>query len=250
MWPAAVLCLGRQSKMSASWTAYVVGPFAALLPKRWRQGERNGPTTYFARAALISGVAEAVLSLMVMGFWYAGVVGLFSSHYANFITTSAQALSSEWTFAGGAGLIGFATNPITWLILYFAFEGVIRAFAAIASNEVVGTLPLYLADFLWRKLRRKRKAPELPLVPDEITPGGSTCDIRIASCRRRDGWRYPFTLRYAGGYFQVIDEQYMAAGPRPYIYSLRRLPPGEIARGLKNYDPADVLTPIHRIQPL
>lgn len=236
--------------MSASWTAYVFGPFAALLPKRWRGGARNGPTRYFARAALISGVAEAVLAMVALGVWYAKSIGLFSSHYASYVAASGQSLSSEWTFAGGAGLIGFATNVLTWLIVFFAVEGVIRAFAAMASNEVVGTLPFYLVDLGWRKLRPKRKAQELPLVPDEVTPGGATCDIRIASCRRRDGWKYPFTLRYGGGYFQVIDEQHMGAGPRPYLYSLRRLPPGEKAGGLKNYDPTDVLAPVQRIQPL
>ena len=236
--------------MSVSWTAYVFGPFASLLPKRWRQGERNGPTIYLARAAVVSGIAEAVLSLVALGFWYASNVGLFSRHYANFVANSGQGLSSEWTFAGGAGLIRFATNLLTWLMLYFAVEGAIRAVAAIVTDEVVGTLPLYLLDFGWRNLRRNRKAPELPLVPDEITPGGSTCDIRIATCRRREGWKYPFTLRYGGGYFQVIDEQYMGAGARPYIYALRRLPAGEIAGGLKHYDPSDVLHPVHKIAPL
>jgi hypothetical protein len=236
--------------MSASWTAYVLGPFYALLPKRWRQGARNGPETYLARASLFSGVGEAVLGLVTLGFWYAANVGLFSSHFASFIATAPQGLSSAWILGGSAGLIGFATHPLTWLIVYFCFEGIIRAFAALASQEVVGTLPLYLLEFMWRMARRRRPVPELPLVPDEITPGGGTCDIQIASCRRREGWKYPFTLRYAGAYFQVIDEKWIAAGPRPYIYSLRRLPAGEIARGLKNYDPADVLTPEYRLERL
>jgi hypothetical protein len=234
--------------MSTSWTAYVFGPFYALLPKRWRSGARYGVESYLARAAFISGVGEAVLSLVALGFWYMSSLGLFSNHLANYIAKSQQGLASNWIFGGSAGLLGFATNPLTWLIIYFCFEGVIRAFAALASDEVVGTLPLYLLEFLWRKITSKRAASDLPLVPDEITPGGSTCDIQIASCRRREGWRYPFTLRYAGAYFQVVDEKFITAGPRPYIYSLRRLPAGEIARGLQNYDPADVLRPQFKVQ--
>jgi hypothetical protein len=236
--------------MAASWTAYVFGPFYALLPKRWRQGERSGPETYLARAALISGVGEAVLALVTLGFWYAANVGLFSSHFASYVATAQDGLSSSWIFGGSAGLLGFVMNPLTWVIIYFTLEGVIRAFAALASNEVVGTLPLYALAYFWQLARRRKPEAELPLVPDEIMPGGGTCDILISSCRQRDGWKYPFTLRYAGAYFQVIDEKHMAAGPRPFVYSLRRLPAGEIARGLKSYDPADVLTPVQRLERL
>jgi hypothetical protein len=234
--------------VSASWTAYVFGPFYALLPKRWRHGARYGPETHLARAAFISGVGEAVLSLVALGFWYMSCLGLFSSRLANYIAKSQEGLASNWIFGGSAGLLGFATNPLTWLIVYFCFEGVIRAFAALASDEVVGTLPLYLFEFGWRKMRRKRAVPELPLVPDEITPGRADCDLQIASCRRREDWKYPYTLRYAGAYFQVVDEKFITAGPRPYIYSFRRLPAGEIARGLHNYDPADVLRPQFKVQ--
>jgi hypothetical protein len=37
-----------------------------------------------------------------------------------------------------------------------------------------------------------------------------------------------------------MDSVYVTRGPRPYVYSLRRLPPGEIAGGLKDYTPEDV----------
>lgn len=255
--PQGQLCRGlvelfllEESLMSASWTAYVIGPFYALLPKRWRQGERHGPGTYLARAAMISGVGEAVFALVILGFWYAANTGLFSSRFANYLSTTAVGMSSEWIFGGSVGLLGFAVSPLTWLIVYFALEGVIRAFAALASDEVVGTLPLYVLAFFWGLAQRRKAKPELPLVPDEVTPGGGTCDIQIASCRKREGWVYPFTLRYAGAYFQVMDEKCIAVGPRPYIYSLRRLPIGEVARGLKNYDPADVLVPVHRLERL
>ena len=58
--------------------------------------------------------------------------------------------------------------------------------------------------------------------------------MRIYSCRRRSEWRYPFTIRYGGAYFQVIDEKFIDAGPRPYAYSLRRLPPGKSREGWRN----------------
>jgi hypothetical protein len=234
--------------MSASWTAYVFAPFYVLLPKRWRQGERHGPTTYLARAALISGVGEAALALIALCIWYMLFLGFVGNRYADYAQTAPRVSSQEWQLIGEAGLFAFALSPLTWVFIYFGLEGIIRACAALTSGDVVGTLPLYLVDFVWQKTNRKKLAPELPLVPDEITTGGGTCDIQIASCRKRDGWAYPFTLRYAGAYFQVIEHKCVAAGPRPYLYSLRRLPIGEVARGLRDYDPADVLRPVHRVQ--
>jgi hypothetical protein len=236
--------------MSASWTAYVIGPFYVLLPKRWRKGVRYGPERHLARAALISGLGEAVLSLVVLSLWYMLFVGLINNHYAALVLDHANFSATPTEVAGGVGLILVAINPITWVIVYFGLEGILRALAAITTEEVVGTLPLYALEFAWRYAKRRKPTVELPLVPDEITPGGKSCDIQIASCRRREGWKYPFTLRYAGAYFQIIDEQYITVGPRPYIYQLRRLPHGEVARGLQNYDPTDVLTPVYKLQPM
>jgi hypothetical protein len=236
--------------MSASWLAYVVGPFYTFLPKRWRQGERNGAGKYLARAAMFSGLVEAFVALLVLWLWFIYYVGTLGDKYSAFSLTSSRFAFPSLEVSGGAAFITFMLNPLTWVILYLGLEGILRTFGALTTGEVVGSLPLYIADYIWRFTKSKRDAPELPLVADEITPGGTACDIQIASCRRREDWKYPFTLRYAGAYFQVIAEKCITAGPRPYVYSLRRLPAGEIARGLGNYDPSDVLRPTHKIQPL
>ncbi len=187
---------------------------------------------------------------MVLWFWFIYYVGSFGDHYPAFNLTSGQFAFHSLELSGAAGFLTFMVNPATWVVCYFGLEGIVRTFGALTTGEVIGTLPLYIADYGWRLTQGKRPQPDLPLVPDEITPGGETCDIQIASCRRREDWRYPFTLRYAGAYFQVIAEKCISVGPRPYVYSLRRLPPGEIARGLRNYDPSDVLRPTYKIQPL
>ena len=143
---------------------------------------------------------------------------------------------------GGAGLLVFASNPITWLILYFGLEGILRMTTAVISGEAYGILPFYIVDFVYRiTLRLRRPKQELALVRDEILPGNKSCDLRIAACRKRPEWKYPFTIRYGGAFFQVIATESTLVGARPHIYSLRRLPPGEIARGLRDYDPDDVL---------
>ena len=236
--------------MSQQWTGHFFSPFYVLLPKRWRASARYGSETHLALAALVSGLGEAVVALITLATWYMLFMGIVGGIYVNKVTEHQELSNTPTQLVGGAGLIYFAINPITWIIAYFGLEGIFRATAALTTGEIVGTLPLYVFEFAWRKATAKRRAPELPLVPDEITPGNASCDLQIASCRQREGWKYPYTLRYGGAYFQVIDEQHITVGPRPHIYRLRRLPPGEIARGLHNYDPFDVLTPVHRIQPI
>src|SRR5690348_13924757 len=235
--------------MGDAWKTYLVGPFYVLLPKRWRQRDPNSSERHLAGAAVISGIGEAVATLFVLSAWFMKYFAMLGGKYATFATSPDGGTSVSPLALGEMGLLVFATHPLTLLILYFGMEGVFRAVGALTMGEVAGTLPLYGAEFFWR-LATRRDTPELPLVPDEITPGDATCDLRISSCRRRDGWKYPFTLRYGGAYFQVMDEQCMSVGPRPYIYSLRRLPAGEVARGLQNYDPSDVLTPVHRVESL
>jgi hypothetical protein len=236
--------------MSATWTTYAVGPFFTLLPKRWRGGTRYESERALVPAAMISGLVEACVALFALSVWYMYYFNMLGQKYSAFSPGSDHFVFGSTEVAGGAVFITFALNPLTWVVLYFGLEGAIRTLGALAAGEVVGTLPLYGLEYAWRTARRKRLRPELPLVADEIIPGSGACEFQIASCRQRGGWKYPFTLRYAGAYFQVMEEKYLEVGPRPYIYSLRRLPTGEIARGLHNYDPSDVLRPVYKVDPL
>ena len=236
--------------MNRAWTGYFVAPFYTLLPRRWRQAGGYESERALVPAAMISGLGEACAALLVLSVWYMYYFNTLGRKYSVFQPGSAHFAFSSTEVAGGAVFITFALNPLTWTIIYFGVEGIVRTLGALTTGEVVGMLPLYGFELGWRAARRRRQAPELPLVADEITPGGDGCDIHIASCRQRDGWKYPFTLRYAGAYFQVIGEKYMGVGPRPFIYSLRRLPAAEVARGLSNYDPTDVLLPTFKIEPI
>lgn len=236
--------------MNRAWTGYFVAPFYTLLPKRWRQGAGHESERALVPAAMLSGLGEACTALLVLSVWFMYYFNTLGRKYSVFQPGSAHFAFSSTEVAGGAIFITFALNPLTWVIVYFGVEGIVRTLGALTTGEVVGMLPLYGFELVWRAARRSHAAPELPLVADEITPGSNGCDIQIASCRPREGWNYPFTLRYAGAYFQVIDEKHLGVGPRPFIYSLRRLPAGEVARGLQNYDPADVMRPAYKIEPI
>lgn len=194
------------------WT-YLLGPILSILPTRWRDEHLWRLQIHWSRAALISGFIEAVV--------FARLAWISPSLVA------------------------------TSLAAYFGAEGIVRFYSAISSQEALGSFPLIAAGDVYRIAKRARARPELPLVRDEITPGDGTCDLRICSCRAKADWKYPFTIRYVDAYFQVVGHVDVGAGPRPYIYSLRRLPHGEIASGLKAYDPGDILVaiaPLERIE--
>jgi hypothetical protein len=237
--------------MTSSWARYILGPVYAFLPKRWRYLDHHGSASFMARCTMFSGLIESFVALLVLRIWYVNVLGMLSDAYAKSVLDDARNLTVVPEVFGGAGFIVFASNPITWLILYFGLEGILRMTTAVVSGECYGILPFYVLDFVYTGvLRLRRPRQELTLVRDEILRGDDACDLKIASCRKRPDWKYPFAIRYGGAYFQVIALESTLLGARPYIYALRRLPPGEIARGLRDYDPDDVLYEVPRIAPL
>jgi hypothetical protein len=226
---------------------YILGPIFAFLPQRWRERVFQSTPSQVARATTLSGILESVLSVVALVVWYSIYVTLA----AETARRSAGAVPDE--YANRIGLFGFVwfwLNPVTWTVAYFGMEGVVRSLAALTTGEAYGTLPLCVADYLLQRAKRSRERTDLPLVADEIISGDATCDMKIASCRDKVDWKYPFTIRYAGAYFQVVGSLHMGAGPRPYVYSLRRLPTGEIARGLKEYQPEDILQSAQPLEPV
>jgi hypothetical protein len=236
-------------KYGSVWTTYLLGPFYALLPRPWRAVVYRGSQQLLAQAAFISGILECVVSASALVVWYLAFLGMLGDGSLHSVLPAIQRSSFSWDIIAQASFSRFLLHPFTWIILYLGFEGVLRALTALASNETMGTLPLWALEKVYRIIRTGRRLSQIPLVPDEITGGGSF-DLQIASCRARRDWKYPFTIRYGGAYFQVIAEKFISAGPRPHIYSFQRLPAGEIASGLQEYDPKDVLTPEEHIQPV
>lgn len=233
-------------------SSYFLGPLDALLPKRWRFVERATSARFIARCTMVSGIIESLAALFVLRYWYLTVLGWISNAYVE------KALSKDpgWTaytppeYVGGAGFMLVAGNPITWIILYFGLEGVVRLSAAVIAGQSFGSLPLCVMDFALALATRGRPSRDLPLVRDEILRGDASSDLRIATCQKRPEWKYPFTIRYEGVFFQVVGVNSQRNRPRPYVYSLRRLPPGEPARGLRDYHPDDVFRPVVRLQPM
>ena len=80
--------------------------------------------------------------------------------------------SSGETAVMGLGLIiavAYILRPLSIVLFYFSFEGAVRAIAAFAGNELIGTLPLYLLLLVGRKAEKEVREFRLgPRIPDQV----------------------------------------------------------------------------------
>ena len=214
------------------WT-YLAGPVLAFLPARWRSAYLRGVSVNWPRAAQLSGVIEAIAAIAALVVWY-----------SVFVTEAGPAIEKYvgWPYSGPLGLVSLFLHPLTWVICYFGAEGVVRMLAGLVAEESPGTLPLVLADRGIRFVRHGEWREEPALVRDQVDRHGLTGDLRIASCRKKDHWKYPLTIRHEGEIFQVQGEEHLPNERlRPHVYRLTQLPANEIIRGLEEYDPESAL---------
>jgi hypothetical protein len=220
------------------WT-YFLGPVLSLLPASWRAKLPSAQAINWRRATFLSGVLEVVASLCALVVWYSYSV---THHTQLQLSLALRAHPDIQVVPQLLGLMGFvlvALNVVTWVMAWFGLEGLVRAFGAAFTGEILGTLPLWIIDQSYRLLRRRsqnRRGP--PLAPDEVTwvKDGQAEVLRVMSCRPKPTWKNRPSIRIKEEFFQV-EKSVPGAGPRPYVYQLRRLKPGEIVRGLEDYDP-------------
>jgi|GEM_PF-6053911 len=126
---------------------YLAGMLVSLMPEPYRT--RYRPPIDLYRAAAISGSVECV-----------GCLAILFVRYVDFLerrlveTSSAMVASGREEALGapavqyGLGfvtLIDFALHPLTLLLAYLTFEGLVRFLAAVVTRETLSTLPLYFA---------------------------------------------------------------------------------------------------------
>lgn len=214
------------------WT-YLAGPFLAFLPARWKRAHLGELPVNWGIATLISGILEAIAAIVALVAWY-----------SVFVTGAGPAIWKyfPWPYAGEIGLLSFCMHPLTWVIGYFAGEGVVRMLSGLIAGEAPGSLPLVMIDRIMLRGKEGSKNTIPPLAKDKVIRGGPSWDLKIASCRPKEHWKYPLTIRYQGEFFRVQGEMPEDASPeRPHVYQLVRLPSNEIIRGLEEYDPEAVL---------
>jgi hypothetical protein len=220
--------------------------FLSLLPRRYRERFTTAESSDLRWGAMVGGLLQALVCL-----------GLFILRYLSFFEYRIGDIG-ERTIARGAEHVltapaaqfgmGFTTTveylvqPLTLVLIYFTVEGVVRLTAALVTEEIVGTLPLYI--IAWGQERRGAARAERalgPRVPDIVEPMYSPdYDLRIFTCRRKVGWDRMMTVSYDGQFYEVLDEQ-PGKPPHHFIYRLRKSRPGRLIRTVHQYDPQEVL---------
>jgi hypothetical protein len=226
------------------------GPLLALLPQRWRRTLVGDVPINWRRAALVSGILEAVILFGLLLSWFiyylpvakaeqerAVLEALMKSQVVNIDTSTLR------VGMGLSTITAFWIHPLTWVLMFFCLEGVLRALAAALTQEVVGTTPLALADRVLALVQRRSYEWKVPLVADEVTRGDEKTgwDLKVESCRPKPTWKYPLTIQLGDEFFRVEGAVSGATTARPHAYLLRRPPEGEAYRGVELYDPRAIL---------
>jgi hypothetical protein len=222
---------------------YLIGPLVAFLPQRWRAQIVPDERVSWPAAALISGLAEFLGSVGTLIWWYFHIMQRYVGLMVDNALAGRPSAAADDHQIQATALILLVLHPVTWTLLYFWFEGIVRTLAALATDESPGSLPLVLMDRVWTYSQRRRAQARVPLVADEVARGDEkqTWDLRVTSCRAKPTWRFPLAVRYEGEFYQVVGNAPGGTAGRPHVYLLQRTHPAEALRGLENYDPADVL---------
>ena len=134
-----------------------------------------------------------------------------------------------------------------------------RLCGAAFVETILGSLPLFLIDALFVKvfhleptvkdpdvprgsfvgaIKDKFLVSTLPQMRDELsvkTEGGEEI-LRILYSRPKPNWTPPRVVHYLANYYR-LDSYSRVPGPRPFLYTLRRLPAGVPGRSVLIYSP-------------
>jgi hypothetical protein len=242
---------------------FLLGPFLALLPLRWRKALPFYQSVPWRSAAILSGLAESAIAIAALMYWYSYSMTTWVSNALDNVLNQNAASGITDHAVGFAALVVWATHPLTWLIAFFCIEGAWRLCASF-TDSVLGVFPLYLLDKIYSKIFR-RGAPEpagtvrfsqghvssyvgtvkekvltatLSQVPDELCIAKNSTEefLEIRACRPKADWSPPRVVRYEDRYYR-LEECSRKSGPRPFVYKLRRLAAGVPGRTVLIYSP-------------
>jgi hypothetical protein len=242
---------------------FLLGPFLTLLPRRWRKALPFYDAVHWRSASVISGLAESIIALAGLMYWYSySVTTWVSRALDNALSKNAPTGITDHE-VGFAALLVWATHPLTWVIAFVGIEGMARLCAAF-TDSVLGVFPLFLIEKIYSKIFR-RGAPEpagtvkfsqshvssyvdtvkekvltarLSQVPDElcVAKNGSEEILEIRAWCAKPDWTPPRVVRYEDRYYR-LEESSRGSAPRPFVYKLRRLAAGVPGRTVLIYSP-------------
>jgi hypothetical protein len=240
------------------WT-YIVGPILSLLPKSWRRALPFSQDIRWAHAAALSGFIEMALALAGLLKWYSISMTTWVNRGLEVALNGKAGVGITDQAVGAMAWFMWANHPLTWVLGYFSVEGAVRLCGAAFSDSMLGTLPLFLVDKTVRVFfggsKTAQDAPgvvssfvhavsekllesSVPRSADEISfkKHGSEEILEVRASRRKPEWDPPRVVRFEDSYYR-LEECSKCAGPRPFLYTLRRLAAGVPGRKVLLYEP-------------
>jgi hypothetical protein len=219
----------------------------SVVPQRYRRRWFGDDDLDVKRGAIISGVVQIVGCGLVLWLRYPPFLRQRQQMADAILRASGGGRPDSFREAMGTFSISYLTVfeylllPLTVFLIYLVTEGTVRLMAAVATNEVVPSLPLQILAWLHGLAEgRHREIKMGPRVVDVVTPGvAPDFDLMIESNRPKP-WNQLTTIRYNEELFEVIRE-IGGQPPRRFVYLLRKMPGGKIVRGLHHYTPEETL---------
>jgi hypothetical protein len=216
----------------------LIAIFLCLLPERYRQrlGVYHLPTI----AAVLSGVLEALSFLTAIGYRYFAFMNARMSliHQRALLTAAEKAGETLIMGLGNILLLDYLVQPATLLLVFFAGEGLVRAYAALAAGEALPSLPIKLLFALGSGLQAKAAEAMLGRrLPDLVETAADGESLRVVCCRPKQ-WNRLATICYQGDLYEMAGER-KAPPPRRFVYNLRKKPLSALIRGIQLYEPAE-----------
>ncbi len=243
---------------------FLVGPFLAVLPKRWRQSLPFIKSAEWRTPCLLSGFGEFVLAVVALLYWYSYSVTTWVSRALDAAVAGKMGPGVTDQEIGFTAIVVFAMHPLTLLLLYFAVEGSVRLVGAAFTESNLGILPLFVLDKIFLKItgqrglgaaqeagytqtnlssyvgaiREKVRVARAGDIPDElcVLKEGAEEFLEIRACRPKPDWTPPRTVKYQDTFYRLEDCS-NRSGPRSFRYRLRRLSAGVMSRTVLVYSP-------------
>ncbi|HUL15683.1 MAG TPA: hypothetical protein VLV88_06780 [Terriglobales bacterium] len=240
-------------------------PILALFPRRWRGALHFSRPFPWVPATIASGLLESLLALAALLYWYSYSVETWADRALDAALRGNKAATSvPGQVLGFAALTLWALHPLTWVSAYLAIEGTVRALIAYSAGDIRGTLPLYLVDWgigkisgrvptpdaiprqglatvlssivqtLHEHIRLAMSQPLADEIQSRMVEGEEITEI--LSQRAKSDWIPPRVVRIGDIYYR-LEKTDRRKFPRPYSYTLRRLPAGVPGRSVLVYAP-------------
>lgn len=234
-------------------TVAALGP--SLLPSRLRRalGMTDGPA--LTAACVVTGIAEAVLALVLGGLAFARFREAFTAAVLQSmgrLITEAESHPINDGVLMGMGVIVYFKFFFTLpgiAALYFFVEGLARALSGALAGAPAGTLPAFLVveGVAWVRARRRRAREAEALIDDVLlvpARGEDGADdgavLVIASCRPRD-WDDCTTVAVDENLYRVARyERSRRDEARPHRYHLAAWPAQTAVRRLVGWSPDEL----------